>query len=178
MADISQFISKYQEFNSTFKATSLDDSNDVSVCRDESQSVINFDEIVKDIYPDSNNRPKSFDAVYVYKDNIYCIEFKNQKSSKIDNREIKEKLEDGISELSKIIAKLNIQKNRYNFIFCVVYKKCKEPFDSYKCGIGKSKVLFGLEKYKHQTIFQDILTNNVEFFTKQFKKLTTKELVC
>ena len=178
MADISQFINKYQKYNSTFKATSLDDSNNISVCTDKSQSVINFDKIIELKYPNSNTRPKSFDAIYIYEDKIFCIEFKNQKPSDIRNLEIEEKLQNGINELIKIFANLNIQKKRYNFVFCVAYKRCKEPIDRYKCGIGKNSVLFGLDKCKHKNPISDIFTENVDFFTKQFKNLTKKELTC
>jgi hypothetical protein len=178
MADIGLFVSSYESCKSTFRATSLDDSNEVSLCKDESCEVIDFDKIIQKIYPNSNTRPKSFDAIYIYENNIYCIEFKNQKSNMINKNEISGKLKDGIGELDKMLANLKIQKKRYNFIFCVVYKKCKEPIDRYKCGISKNKILFGLEKYKNQHNIKDIFTQNVEFFTNQFKKITMKELKC
>ena len=178
MADINLFLREYSSFNSTFKETSFDDNNNIHLCKDESQEVINFDKILKSKYPDSNKRPKSFDAIYIYDDTIFCIEFKNQKPSYIDNSEIKDKLVNGKKELIKFLQNLNIQVRNYNITFCVVYKNCNEPFERYKCGIGKDRILFGLEEYKYNGFVNEIFTNNVSFYTKQFKKLTKKELVC
>jgi hypothetical protein len=144
---------------------------------DETQEAINFDALMENIYPDSNNRPKSFDAVFVYEKNIYLIEFKNQKPAQIDNQEIQQKLKEGKRELDKLLEDKNIQKRAYGFFYCVVYKNCKEPKERYKCGIGKNTILFGLEKYKSNLI-KDVFTNQVGFFTSQFKKQFDKELKC
>ncbi|OQX76976.1 MAG: hypothetical protein B6D54_02880 [Epsilonproteobacteria bacterium 4484_65] len=178
MADIDQFISTYQSFKSTFKETSFDSDNDQYLCTDQSCEVINFDKIVERNYPDSNIRPKSFDALYVYGNIVFCVEFKNQKPSQIINQDICKKLVDGKSELDTLLQTLNIQVNDYSFVYCVAYKKCQEPRDRYKCGIEKGKVLFGLEQYKHQGLVKEIFTDNVDFFTKEFNKQFQKELSC
>jgi len=178
MADIGHFIRTYQSCQSTFKETSLDTDNSQYLCTDESQEVINFDEILKEKYPDSNMRPKSFDALYIYDKIVFCIEFKNQKPSQIVNQEICEKLTEGKAELDTLLQNLNIQSNHYDFVYCVAYKKCTEPRDRYKCGVDKGKVLFGLEYYKKQGLVKEIFTENVDFFTKEFKKQLQKELMC
>ena len=178
MADIHQFIKEYSQYKSTFKETSFDDNNEIYLCNDETQNVINFDKILEVKYPDSNQRPKSFDALYIYKKLLFCIEFKNQKPSQIDNIDIQDKLLSGKKELIKLFQELNIQMTNYNFVYCVVYKKCIEPRDRYKCGIDKGKVLFGLEKYEEQGLVKKVYTQNVDFFTKEFKKKLQKELVC
>lgn len=178
MADIGKFLQSYQNFKSTFKETSFDNSNQEYLCRDESQTVIDFDRVIEKKYPDSNKRPKSFDALYVYKDKVFCVEFKNQKPNQIDNQEVQGKLNDGKLELDKLLQSLNIQSNNYDFAYCVAYKKCIEPRDRYKCGIDKGKVLFGLEQYKHQGFIKEIFTENVDYFTKEFKKQFQKELEC
>jgi len=178
MADIGQFLQSYQSHQSTFKKTSFDDSNQKYLCTDTSQIVINFDELIEEIYPDSNIRPKSFDAIYIYKNKIFCIEFKNQKPSEINNQEVQGKLKDGINELMKLLRVLNIQTHKYDFAYCVVYKLCIEPKDRYKCGIDKGKILFGLEQYKKQGLVKEIFTENVKYFTKEFKKQFQKELAC
>ncbi len=178
MADISQFMKNYHDFNSTFKESSFDSENCEYVCNDESQEVINFDKIIESKYPDSNSRPKSFDAMYRYNNIIFCIEFKNQKPSQIDNLSVQEKIIDGKAELDKLLQEFSIQIKDYDFVYCVAYKKCVEPRDRYKCGIDKGKILFGLEKYKQESLVKDIFTNNVEFFTKEFKKRLQKELEC
>jgi len=177
MADIDIFIRENQNYFTTFKETSYDSSNNNNLCQDTSTQVINFDKMVEDKYPDSNVRPKSFDAIYIYEQNIFCIEFKNQKPANIDNSEVQKKLEDGKEELVKLLQDKNIQIRNYNFIYCVVYKDCKEPFDRYKCGVGKNSVLFGLEKYKNSFV-KEVITQNVSFYTKEFKKLFKKELTC
>jgi YesN/AraC family two-component response regulator len=178
MADIGEFIREYSDFKSSFKATSFDSENGEYLCFDESQEVINYDEIIEEEYPNSNRRPKSFDAIFVYENKIFCIEFKNQKPSQINNQDICEKLTAGKAELDKILQKLNIQSTHYDFVYCVAYKKCIEPHDRYKCGIDRGKVLFGLTQYKVQGIVKEIFTENVDFFTKQFKKQFNKELTC
>ena len=178
MADINIFYKKYNSYLSTFKKCSFDDDNKCYLCSDTSQKAINFDNIIKDIYPDSNKRPKSFDAIYVYQNLVFCIEFKNQIPSQIKNSEIREKIIDGKSELLKIFSNLNIQKNDYKFIYCVVYKECKEPYDRYKCGVGKGKVLFDLEDIQKNAFLTKVYTNKVSFFTNEFRKLFKKELDC
>ncbi len=178
MADIGQFIQSYQNCHSTFKETSLDSDNNENLCTNESQKVIDFDKIIKEKYPNSSERPKSFDALYVYEDNIFCIEFKNQKPSQIINQDICEKLTEGKAELDKLLQELNIQSSNYDFAYCVAYKKCIEPRDRYKCGIDKGKVMFGLAQYKQQGLVKEIFTEDVNFFTKQFKKQFQKELAC
>jgi hypothetical protein len=178
MADMSVFIRNYSSFQSTFKKTSFDNTHHVSLCADESQVVIDYDGIIEEKYPDSSMRPKSFDALYVKDNDIYCIEFKNQKPSAIDNTEIKEKLEKGKKELDVLLSTLNIQKNNYDFIYCVCYKDCIEPRDRYKCGVAKGAIQFDLKQYKEQNIVKEVFTNNVAFFTKQFQKKTKQVLNC
>ncbi len=178
MADINQFIREYFLYKSTFKITSFDDYNHVYLCNDESQEVINFDQIISIKYPDSNKRPKSFDALYIDNADIYCIEFKNQKPSIINNTEIKGKLEDGKSELDALFTELNISKDNYNFIYCVCYQNCTEPRDRYKCGVAKGAIQFDLKQYKEKGIVKEVYTNHVDFFTKQFQKKTSKNLRC
>ncbi len=176
MADIGQFLKKYSSFKSTFKETSYDSSNSDSLCTDEVNCAINFDAIIEYKYPDSNKRPKSFDAIYVNGNDIYCIEFKNQKPSRIDNKDVQDKLTDGKKELEKMLAKEHIQKDDYKFIYCVVYENSIEPRERYKNDIG-AKTLFGVSKYKGD-IVHNTITRNVDFFTKEFKKKISKELVC
>ncbi len=177
MADIGLFKREFASFESTFKATSFDSENGTNLCYDESREVLDFDGIVENRYPDSNERPKSFDAIYIYEEKIFLVEFKNQKPADINNSEVQKKLKEGIGLLFDLLSQLHIQKRDYAFIYCVVYKNCKEPFERYKCGISKEKVLFGLQRYE-QSLVKKVFTNNVDFFTKQFKKHLQKELAC
>ena len=138
MADIQQFFKNYSLHNSTFKETSFDDENNVYLCTDTSQDVLNFDKLIEDKYPNPYLRPKSFDAIYQFGNVLYLVEFKNQKPSQIDNNAIVQKLNDGKKELDTFLTKLNIQKRDYSFKYCVVYKNCNKAIDRYKCGISKN----------------------------------------
>jgi len=178
MADTKEFFRKYTKYISTFKKTSFDSDNKEYLCYDETQNVIDFDKIIEEKYPDSNIRPKSFDAIYIHNRYVFCVEFKNQKFSQINNKDIQKKLVDGKEELTDIFASLNIPVREYNFIYCVAYKKTLEPLDRYKCGVAKGSIQFGLEQYKTRGFVKDVFTNNVDFFTQQFIKQLNKELEC
>jgi len=177
MADISEFLKKYSEYKTTFKVTSFDSHNNKYLCLDESQQNINFDEIIADKYPDPDEyRPKSFDSIYIDNNNIYCIEFKNEKNP--NKKSIEEKLIDGKRELNEMLISLNIQKNDYRFIFCVVYNKVKPREERYKRGIQKFPIEMYLKKHQESHLLDQIITEDVDFFTKQFKKSTHKDLEC
>jgi len=178
MSDIGQFKSKYNQYKDTFKSTSYDSENEFYLCTDESQDVINFDMIIENNYPDSNRRPKSFDAIYIRENIVYCIEFKNQKPSKIKNSEIQEKLEHGKDELITLLQKENIDTSDLTFIYAVVYRECKSNRDKFKCGVVQSQIEFGLQKYKDSGFVKDVFTSDVAFFTRAFKLKEKKELAC
>jgi hypothetical protein len=176
MADIGHFIRTYQNCQSTFKETSFDSENREYLCMDESQTVVNFDKIIEEKYPDSNLRPKSFDTLFVYQNIIFCIEFKNQK--KPDKNEVEKKLLKGKEELDRLLSDLNISKNSYQFIFCLVYNKFVPKEERYKRGLYKSLRFEFLNQYKENGFVNDIYTEDVNFFTKQFKQQFQKELAC
>ena len=178
MADYNLFKQKYISYTSTFKETSLDTDNNVYLCQDESIDVINFDKIIEDIYPNSNIRPQSFDTIYFDNRNktIYLVEFKNQK--KPNKEEVEGKLTDGKKELDILLNQLNITKSNYTFTFCLVYNKFKPKYERYKRGLFKSITFEFLNKYKENGFIDDIYTEDVSFFTKQFEKQTLKELIC
>jgi hypothetical protein len=140
--------------------------------------VINFDKIIEKKYPNSNNRPQSFDAIYFdkYHNKIYLIEFKNQK--KPDKKEVEGKLLDGKKEFVSLLNNLNISENSYKIIFCLVYNKFIPKEERYKRGLYKSISFEFLNKYKNSGIIDDIYTEDVNFFTKQFKKRVFNELSC
>ncbi len=181
MSDIHYALKQnYSSYVTTFKETSKDnrhkDLPPYYLCQDETQSVINFDKIIEDKYPDPYTRPQAFDAIYIHEKNIYCVEFKNQK--KPDGHEVVGKLIDGKNELDKILGELNVRKSDYKFIYCVVHQNCKPHFNRFKCGIEKEVPRFSLDKYKENGFVDDIYTEGVDFFTKQFKIKTLKDLAC
>jgi len=182
MADFNIFLKTHNFYLSTFKETSLDnhhkDKSKEYLCMDESQEVINFDKIIEDKYPDSNIRPKAFDAIYFdkFNNNIYLVEFKNQK--KPDKKEVEGKLINGKKELDLLLNDLNMSKNDYKFIFCLVYKKYVPKSERFKRGLFKSVTFEFLNRYKENKFIDDIYTEDVSFFTKQFKKKMSKDLKC
>ena len=177
MADISEFIKKYSKYQTTFKVTSYDDKNNIYLCTDELNDNINFDKIIADIYPDSNHyRPKTFDSIYINNNDIYCIEFKNE--NKPNKKDIENKLVSGKEELDKLLIDLNIQKNDYKFIFCLVYNIYKPRYDRYKRGVINYPINSYLQKYKETKFVDDIFTEDVLFFSKKFRERTAKELRC
>ncbi len=177
MADISEFVKKYAEYKTTFKVTSYDDYNDTHLCLDELQENINFDEIIANKYPNPNEyRPKSFDSVYIDNNDVYCIEFKNEKNP--NKKDIEDKLVDGKRELDEMLISLNIQKNDYKFIFCVVYNKFKPHSERYKRGIQSYPIEMYLKKHQENKLVDDVITEDVDFFTKQFRKKISEDLKC
>jgi hypothetical protein len=176
MADISHFIRHYENCQSTFKETSFDSENRQYICMDESQKVVNFDKIIEEKYPNSNKRPKSFDTLFFHKNIIFCVEFKNQK--KPNKQEIEKKLLDGKKELDSLLSNLNVSKKSYKFVFCLVYNKFVPKEERYKRGLYKSLRFEFLNEYKENGFVNDIYTEDVIFFTKEFKKQFQKELTC
>ena len=182
MADFNLFYQKYNSFISTFKETSLDNHDKSKpneyLCFDTTQKVINFDKIVEDKYPNSNLRPQAFDTIFFdeQEKTIYLIEFKNQK--KPDKEEVEGKLLDGKKEFDLLLSELNIPKNNYKMTFCLVYNKYHPKHERHKRGLFKSLTFEFLNQYKKSCLVDDIYTEDVTFFTKQFKKKTLKELKC
>ena len=177
MADASSiFKSNFSSYNSTLKETSLDDHDKnytlEYLCKDEMQNVYDFDKIIKERYP--NKQPSSYDALLIDNTNIYCIEFKNQKYSDIDTKEVQKKIINGKDALDDIFSKYNIQRKDYKFIYCVIYKN--HP-PKWRRGITKNIVQFELEQYKGK-YFDEVYTNDVQYFTHEYKKHFYKELKC
>jgi len=175
MADASSiFASKFKSFSSTLKEVSFDKDNNVYLCKDEVQKTYDFDDIIKKLYP--LKQPASYDALLIENNTIYCIEFKNQKSNiiKKDTKQIHKKLFNGYEALKEIFHTYNIGMKEYQFIYCVAYQNNK---DKWRRRIERNKIQFGLEVYKGQ-YFDEIYTNDIEFFTHEYKKHFYKELKC
>lgn len=177
MAGIEEFFKKYNQYQSTFKETSLDDKKNIYLCNDTTQNVLNFDIMIKDKYRGKGERPKSFDAIYLLDTTLYLVEFKNQIPSQINNQDIQQKLSNGKAQLDTFLATCNVQKNDYSFKYCVVYKNFKKPYDRYKRGISKNIIEFGLESFS--SLVNAIKTDSVSEFTQILnKKLLPSTLNC
>lgn len=168
MADLDYILrnnSDYKQCWKSLKETSFDKKNEIYLCQSNMQ-VFDFDCIVKILYP--NKQPASYDTLIVNQKNklVYCVEFKNQEPSDIDNNNIQNKLINGKDILIDLCKQNSVQQDLYTFIYCVVFKKNKE---GYRNGIKNSTIRFNLEQYKKQ-YFDEIITNDIVFFTKEFQK--------
>lgn len=173
MADIkSIFKSKFKDFQSTLKDTSFDKIKTEYLCNDESQKVFDFDSIIKKTYP--KKQPASYDALLLDDNNIFCIEFKNERYSDVDKKQLHLKLTNSKKAMDDIFLENNINKKEYKFVFCVAYKNTRTRWQR---GIEKNTVQFDLEQYKGK-YFDEIYTNDVRFFTNEYKKYFQKALKC
>ncbi len=167
MAEFSYILQKhYHAYFDTLKNTSYDKENDVHMCQSPKR-VIDFDSLTKSL--GSKKQPSSFDALLNDENDkrIYCIEFKNQDRSKINNAEIQKKLVDGRVTLDSMLRKGNVAKNDYEFIFCVAFKPNRQHY-KYRRKIETRETYFNLQK--HGDKFDKILTNDIDFFTDEFTK--------
>lgn len=167
MAEISYIIkSKYPNSLNTLKNTSYDKENRVYMCQSDME-VVDFDKLTLELYP--QKQPASYDAFLIEEDIkvIFCVEFKNQKTSDIDNTQLHKKVKDSDSTLKKLCSGNSINKNEYNYKLCVVYKQdtTKPNYRRFKENI----VHFGLDVYSG-VYFDEIITNEIGFFQKEFKK--------
>ena len=147
------------------RETSFDEKNEIYLCQSD-MKVFDFDCIVKKLFP--KKQPASYDALIVnQKDKlVYCVEFKNQKPSEIDKSNIQKKLQNGKDILMDICKQNNVPRNLYRFVYCVVFKAEQR---GYRNGIKNSTIRFDLEQYKNK-YFDEIVTNDIVFFTKEFQK--------
>ena len=172
MADIvSIFKSKYKDYQDTLKKTSYDKNSNVYLCQDKSVTIYNFDKIAKDMYP--KKQPASYDALLFFDNTVYCIEFKNQKYSDIDRKQLKIKIKNSKDVLDEICKTNNINKKDYRFVFCVVYKNSETRW---RRGIEKNTIQFELESYIPK-YYDNIKTNDIQFFTNQFNKKYKKKIM-
>ncbi|SEH08098.1 hypothetical protein [Candidatus Venteria ishoeyi] len=173
MADASSiFNSKFISYLSSLKEISYDNENNIYLCQDESKIVYDFDSIVKNKYP--LKQPASPDALLINDKSIYLIEFKNEKYSNVNGEKIRKKLRDGKHVLQDIFKTNNISIDKYKLIFCVAYKNTQRGWRS---GVEKNIPKFGLMQYKYD-YFNEIYTNDIQFFTNEYKKRFKKTLEC
>ncbi len=173
MADAqSIFKIQFREYISSLKEISFDKENNIYLCNDSSIDVYDFDAIVKKLYP--TKQPSSYDALLIDNKRIFCIEFKNEKYADVKNAEVEKKLKNGKEILSTIFNNNNIQIDNYSFIYCVAYKNTEARW---RRGISKNSIQFGLEQFKN-SYYDEIYTNDIQFFTNEYKKYFQNALAC
>lgn len=170
MADFSILTNSdlFQSCKSTLKETSYDDDNDGFLCQSDKE-VYNFDEITEKEF----GQCSSFDAIWFYQNEVYCMEFKNSERKSITSKtkkKIRKKYNKGFKNLKIIFENYNLAVKDYSFYFFVIYKN---PSNSNKRlkhieYLMREKVKFKLEKIKAQNM-------NEIIFQKSYIKTTCKE---
>ena len=169
--DLSNILEeKFKDCLSTLKDTSFDNDNNQYLCFDEEQKVYNFDDYVKKI----KQIPASPDAIFLNKGKLYFIEFKNSYYKDINKRNIKNKFRKGAEIIQEIIEKIYFSK--YQFIFCVIYKKNPQTQrvapEKIKENLKKRvEGLKDINKDELSNFYDTILVNDIDFFKKKFRKI-------
>lgn len=138
MADINIAKNTLQNYQATLQQTSYDTKNDEYLCVSQ-MLVYDFDKYKEDI----DNNKKSFDVLYMENNDIFCIEFKNEKYSDVDSKKIKGKYRDGLNLLENLLNECKIQIKNYQFFFFVVFKD-PNTMSYYKFHNQGQEILFGL----------------------------------
>lgn len=167
MAELSYIIkTKYLESLDSLKNTSYDKENNIYMCQS-NMEVIDFDKLTLLLYP--NKQPSSYDTLLIEETqkDIFYIEFKNQKVADVNNTKLQKKVIDSDQTIVKICTENKVKKKDYRFILCVVSKQEK---GEYRYRRFKDKVVhYGLDIFKGK-YFDQIITNNVTYFQKEFQK--------
>ncbi len=160
---------KLSGYESTFRETSLDKENNQNICHNTTEVVYDFDKFVRHNHP--KKQPASPDAIYIGNKKFYFVEFKNSKTSNITNSEIRSKFISGTKILQGLLQDFTARDNK--FIFCVVYKSSSKPKYMNYSHIEKNISKFGLdeENKKLDNFYNEIITQNVDFYKRQFNEL-------
>ena len=170
-------IDKYpilQNHLTTLRKTSKDKNHkdNIDFMTNSKLSVVNFDAVAREYARKHNLKflPTSNDAVFIDRDNIIFIEFKNGIISKEERVKIKEKIYDSVLMLLDILDE-KIIYGRNNIKYILVYNNEKNS----RVAIGKSIakmagnhfVELGLDKFKGFCL-KDVYTYTKEEFEQEF----------
>ena len=166
MAELSYIIkTKYKDTLNTLKNTSYDKDNKTYLCQSDKE-VVDFDALTLKLYP--QKQPSSYDALLIEEGDkeVFYIEFKNQKKSDIKNQNLHKKVKDSDTTIKKLCLENSVAKSSYTYKLCIVYKKDV----IYEYRRFKERVIhFDLEQFKGKYV-DEIITNDIEFFQKEFQK--------
>lgn len=183
MADISALRKYFQSYLSTLKDISFDKSNKEYLCQS-NKEVVNFDDFTQNTKDFNFNQSKSCDAVILSESlkEIYCIEFKNQKHSNVDNK-IKVKYVDSLNNIKTMFQQENIRVKDYQFYFFAVFKN-PNNFNAYKSRGMQNEIRFGLdsERDKHKKSYiihkSIIKTEPKDYFKYYYRKIFKDNVKC
>ena len=158
---------RYRDSFDSLQNTSYDKEHQAYMCNSPME-VVNFDRLTE-LDAGEEASPKSFDALLCdeTEKKVYCVEFKNQDRSIVNNRLLREKMTEGKKTLDRIMVQNNVQRRDYRFIFCVVYKPNSKHY-RYRRKIEERAIYFNLEQ--HRNTFDEIITKDIMFFTDQFRR--------
>ena len=155
---------------STFKATSLDYTNNVHLCSDEKTGeVYDFDAFVRARSADAI--PASPDAIHIGSKDLYFVEFKNQRSADVDKEQMQRKFEAGTRILKALLQDFSARDCRYHF--CVVMKNQPRPrYMDYR-HIEQNTVRFGLGELNQKLggFYDHVMTESLDFYVDRYKAL-------
>ncbi len=173
------------KINSTLGETSKDDNSGKYVIKSD-QKVLDFDEITKEVGGLYRNKKPlaSCDALYIKNDDqIYLIEFKNARKSRIGKTFFLQKAFDSLMTLAfAFYPGLSLKELSKRVYLIVVYnddgiveKEQKSVhFQAIKDKINsfttqEHRVLFGLEIYR-EVLYKEIFTVEKDYFMQQIYK--------
>lgn len=166
----------------TLEESSKDDEDGTAVvkCQDEVYCFDDVSKMIASVYRRSKPHT-SCDALYVKnKDNIFLIEFKNVRRSRVPKKSLMEKAYDSIMTLQMAFFpnySLNDMKEKVSLVFVynndgiVEKEEYSECFDKFKNKLSelsgeKDNILFNLEIYKG-ILYKDVFTvEKVDFMNK------------
>ncbi|MCH4247894.1 MAG: hypothetical protein LKF82_08655 [Acinetobacter populi] len=156
---------------STFQDTSFDKENKEYLCQDRStQPVYNFDAYI-DARFGQGKGSASPDAIYIGKKQLYFVEFKNEKVSDLDKKQLEKKFEKGTDILREMLKDFTPRDCQY--FFCIVHKPQQKAKYFNPVHIQESTLRSKLEELnKEQNGFYDkVFVNDVDFYKQQFPQL-------
>lgn len=156
---------------STLKETSFDKENNKHLCTDTTlQNVYDFDAFIDQLFSEKHKKPASPDAIHIGRKKLYFIEFKNQRRSNVETKEIKNKFKRGTQVLDEILGQFKPKDNK--FVFCVVYKNEQARY-KYQRHVQNKDIHFGLEELNVELggFYDKIITQSVDSYKTQFHLL-------
>ena len=187
MIDINS-IEIFKDSICAISETSIDNHDgNVNYMTDSSLNVVNFDR-AKEIYIESlrlPEPPKSSDALFVNKDMMYLIEFKNGRMDSKKSFDVRRKMFDSLLILTDILQ-IGVSCTRQNLNYILVYNETMNPvrkeeeekemqlspsrtdIASRLLNLGLEKLIrFNLKSFE-RIYFKDVFTVTINEFNKHF----------
>lgn len=163
-----------EPYKSTFKMTSFDKENQEYLCHDESvDHVYDFDAYVK--YQSNDKKiPASPDAICIGEKQLYFVEFKNERVTDIDKKQLDKKFIQGTDILKEMLESFMPRDCQYSF--CVVHKPQQQARYFNPTYIQERTLQSRLDELNKQRgeFYDKIFVNSIDFYQKEFTQLKCK----